>query len=816
MAFVLVTLASFSSQAADTLIVRGGKPRAEIVVSSTPARMTKLAARELQTYVAKITGARLAITSEPTRTMPVAIYVGRSRFTDALHLDTDGLNDGAFRIASGPDWLALLGPDCDYEPVKPWGRSRARSELQRVNDEFAAIAGGPFFNPFYVHFSHYYPEQDVWSFDEAGTLNAVYAVLHELGVRWYAPGELGEIVPQMADIVLPTTNRVVRPDFPVRNFMYPYMQHGVGNVGIWNLRLGFNPGHRMLGHVQLCHGLKYVLMRPEMREAHPEFYAIRNGKRDTLAPCPSAEGLMEAHVAYVRALLDHYNEPMVNIDCPDGFGSGCECERCRVQRTPERGPDGLTSDLVFGYIDRVAREIYRSHPDRMVGALAYSSYRLPPQKIDRLSPNLTITWSRANKRRSLYSDAEALEEYRRRREQWLKVLPSGKLFLWESYLHARPRHGAAIPAVYPHAIAADLRELKGISQGDMVETYQHQEFSNQRPHDHGYPYDAFAINHVNVYVTARLWWDAEADVDAILDEYYRLYYGPARKPMQAFFEYSEANWRELSQNAARIGVLLERIEAAEAAVDPESVYGRRVTRVAEYIRPLYALREQLQRSRAEDVPRARALRVPALTGKTLDGRLDDPQYWPELRTLPLRDVNTGKWPSRELRTWARIFRDEDKLYFGVSCSEPDMQSLKRATTGGTENGARREDFVEVLFETTSHSYYRIRVYPNGVVEEADMGGGREELRWRSSADVAVHLGEDRWSVELRLPLAGEGVREETPLFGIDGRMPSEAFLWYFNIGRQRVRGDAVERLAYSPSGTNTFADPKHFAQLWAK
>ena len=60
----------------------------------------------------------------------------------------------------------------------------------------------------------------------------------------------------MDHVALPTTNRVMRPDFPVRNFMYPYMQHGVGKVGIWNLRLGFNPGHRMLGHVQLCHGLK--------------------------------------------------------------------------------------------------------------------------------------------------------------------------------------------------------------------------------------------------------------------------------------------------------------------------------------------------------------------------------------------------------------------------------------------------------------------------------------------------------------------------------------------------------------------------------
>jgi hypothetical protein len=286
--------------------------------------------------------------------------------------------------------------------------------------------------------------------------------------------------------------------------------------------------------------------------------------------------------------------------------------------------------------------------------------------------------------------------------------------------------------------------------------------------------------------------------------------------MQAFFEYSEANWRELPRDAERIGAVLERIEAAQAAVDPGSVYGRRVARVAEYVRPLHALREQLRRPRAEDVPRARALRVHALAGKTLDGRLDDPRYWPELRTLPLRDLKTGKWPSRELGTWARIFRDQDALYFGVCCFEPDMESLKYDAARGAESGVRLGDCVEILLETTSHSYYRIRVDPNGVVEQADMGDGRQELRWRSGADVAVHLDEDRWSVELRLPLAGEGVREEEPLSGIDGRMPSETFLWYFNIGRQRVRDGAVQRLAYAPTDTNEFAVPKRFAQLWSK
>ena len=40
--------------AADPLLIENGQPRAEIVIAGKPARMTKLAAKELQTCLEKI------------------------------------------------------------------------------------------------------------------------------------------------------------------------------------------------------------------------------------------------------------------------------------------------------------------------------------------------------------------------------------------------------------------------------------------------------------------------------------------------------------------------------------------------------------------------------------------------------------------------------------------------------------------------------------------------------------------------------------------------------------------------------------------
>jgi len=83
-AFVLGS--SATQRADDLVLVENGKPRAEIVFAEQPQRSVRLAAHELQTYVRKITGAKLPIANEPTEGVPVQVYVGRSTHTDRFKI----------------------------------------------------------------------------------------------------------------------------------------------------------------------------------------------------------------------------------------------------------------------------------------------------------------------------------------------------------------------------------------------------------------------------------------------------------------------------------------------------------------------------------------------------------------------------------------------------------------------------------------------------------------------------------------------------------------------------------------------------------
>lgn len=100
--------------------------------------------------------------------------------------------------------------------------------------------------------------------------------------------------------------------------------------------------------------------------------------------------------------------------------------------------------------------------------------------------------------------------------------------------------------------------------------------------------------------------------------------------------------------------------------------------------------------------------------------------------------------------------------------------------------------------------------------EIDYGENGSGLAWASGAQVAVHRGAGLWSVEMRLPIVGEGARMLAPNKGIDGAQPKDLFPWHFNVCRQRVRGAQRERTAYSATGKDDFHVPENFAKLWGK
>jgi hypothetical protein len=790
----------------DAFLVKDGQPQAEIVVAAAPPRMTRMAAQELQAYVEKISGAKLAIVTNPTPGVAAQVYVGRSGFTDRLNVKDEGLNSDAFRLVSGPNYLVLLGRDSDFKEPETYIKTEAGGV--RNYERWDALTGGTYGNPMSaVPYYDFNQALKISQADERGSLNAVYEFLRLQGVRWYMPGEIGEVVPRAASIALPKIDRTVRPDFSIRNMAIMFNDFGRGKPDyvMWQLRLGLNQGRELTG---LGSGFGHGLLNVHARnKAHPEWFALFDGKRAVTAaygqgnPCLSAEGLFQETLKYAEAFFRIYpDQRMIDLGPVDGYSSLCQCELCKDKGTFDRGWNGRMSDYVWGFVNRVATELYKTHPDRRVNCVAYSGYQLPPLKIAKMSPNVTVTVCRW---RSEFDDSEKRDAFRKITEAWLEKLPSKELYIWDYYLHGRPGGPwDGVPVYFPRLVAEDLGYLKGKSKGDFVEV---QGFWPAWKLNR----DVMAANHLNVYVTARMYWDASQDLDALLADYYGKFYGPAAAPMKAFVDYAEANWQTSTKDAKVIDRLVELLAAARKAAG-DTVYGKRVDLLSAFMQPLLEKRDTIAVGR-KGVPVMEA-RKREKADLTLDGKLDEP-FWKDLKSVPLLDLATGKPPANPGSfkvAWA-----EDSLYLGIVCEESDLKTLNIGSKEDENTNIFNGDNVELLIETPTHAYYQIGISPTGAIVDMDRKGGMNTL-WSSQGKVVAHSANGAWTLEIRLPAAGASQEELDALHGISGSLPTDDQPWYINVCRQRLRGEERELSAFSPTGADSFHVLMKFGKLVVK
>ena len=811
---VPIFLSATSATAADLVLTNDGQPRAQIVISETPARSTRLAAWELQTYVAKISGAKLQIVTQPSGEQRVNLYVGRSEHTDRLKINAGGLKHGAYRIVSGDDWLAFIGDDTDFTPIEPWARHNGEIVNGKAQAEWDKLTGAQWGVPGILMYKQRgtFPgdiglptEQaaagkkvplQLWCYDERGSFNAVCGWLQRLGVRWYLPGELGEIVPAAKTIRQPPIDEIVRPDFPLRrfNFRFATVSH---DTAMWSMRLGTRDPFE----IQDAHGLDNMTNRAEVFAAHPDWFALYGGKRryDPKANnqlCYSNEELFQETVRYVRAQFDHYKLDTVSIMPPDGYTAICQCKLCEGKDSPERDQRGLLSDYVWGFVNRVAKEVGKTHPDRKVLNCAYGVYTLPPLKIAKLEPNVVVSIVGARVPRN--NKPEQQEELRHLRESWV-AKTSKPLINFENYPFTD--RGWYLPAFTPHSMGSSINALKGISQGeDIWLTIQHDFDKN-----------GIGLNHFLVYFNARMYWGGkEQDVDALFREYCRLFYGPAEHEMRAFLEYGEANWQEMEKDKSKVDRVLELFTAAKANVDSGSVYGRRLALIDEFLKGLRSKSTQLAKKRGP-VPQLRL--VGEATSKiVIDGKLDDDAWvnCPIASTVRLRELQTGRQPT--FGTTVKSAWIGNNVYFAIRCDEHPGEKLNVTTTKKDDSAMWYGDVVEVLLETESRSYYQLAINPAGAVADLDRSAARNAwFGWDAQAEVATHIADDHWNVEVRIPVTQD---ENDPLNRVIGRKPDKSLPWHINVCRQRIREKDAEYSAFSPTGAEDFHHLLKFAHFY--
>ena len=795
---------------AETWIVEDGVARAEIIISDSPTRTQRLAARDLQTHIKKISGAELEILSAPSGNLPIRLYVGSSSHTDALGISAQGLKHGAYRIASGENWMAFLGDDTDFVPIEPWPRNSSDISSGKMQQAWDAITGEHWGYPHRQLHKHYSgpnrafgtPDEvqtdddgniHVWTYDERGSFNAVCGYLRSLGVRWYMPGEIGEILPEMDSIPLPKINQTVQPDFPMRILQFRPAVDG-REIMMWGFRLGVR---RPFGR-QAAHGFRDMTDNQHTMTNHPDWFALYGDQRHNRPDisnnqlCYSNEELFREAVRFAQTQFDHYNMDVVSIMPPDGYTALCQCELCKGKGSPELGPRGTLSNYVWDFVNRVAKEIAISHPGKKISNCAYGVYTEPPSNIDKLEPNVQVII--VGGRRPKDQDQENI---RRIREAWT-TKTDNPVEIFENYPFTS--RNFYLPIFNLTALGEGITATKGISRGEDV--WLSMDFSDK----------AVGLNHFMVYFTARMYWGGkDQNIHALFDEYVNRFYGPADEPMREFFTFCDQHWAVMDQDAVKASQALDLFEQAKQATEKQSIYGRRIALIDNYLERL-RLRLTVLSQKRGPVPSVRKVGGDPLSPIVVDGKLDDLpwQKIPTSSTGKFKELQTGE-PPRHPTSFMVEWRNRT-LYLAIRCEETLGEPLNIATRKNEDPALWYGDAIEILIEPERHSYYQIAVNPAGAIIDLDRGTSKaNRQRWSSQAEVATHIGKDHWIVEIGIPITQD---ENDPYHRVIGTQPSVDLPWYINLCRQRLRENSEEYSAFAPTGTQSFHVPMKFGHFY--
>ena len=117
-------------------------------------------------------------------------------------------------------------------------------------------------------------------------------------------------------------------------------------------------------------------------QGHPEYYALRNGKRIPTQLCLTNEAVFQIVKDTVASLLESHPEAGVISVSQDDNTQYCQCANCEAIHTKEESPSGS----MIHFVNRIAR----AFPDKQISTLAYQYTRKAPAAL-KPEPNVLIT-----------------------------------------------------------------------------------------------------------------------------------------------------------------------------------------------------------------------------------------------------------------------------------------------------------------------------------------------------------------------------------------------------------------------------------------
>ncbi|MBQ9784990.1 MAG: DUF4838 domain-containing protein [Clostridia bacterium] len=437
-----------------------------------------------------------------------------------------------------------------------------------------------------------------------GTLYGVYEFLRRFcGFRAFTKDV--ERIHHMDEVVLPPTELLQKPAFEYRDAYFRFAFDGAFcaknrlNTTLGDISAEKGGSFKFFN----CHHSFDDLVPPKRYfDAHPEYFAEWNGARTPLQPCLSHPDVLRIATEQVKAWIAEHPECRVFSVAQNDKIVWCQCPDCR-RADEEEG--GTPAGSIIRFVNHIAKEIEREHPQVLIHTFAYQYSRRAPHLtrphrnvIVRLC-NIECEWGDSMETVAARDTAGKCAEFLDNIREWSQIC--NRLYIWD---YAVNFHNYLQPFPNFYTMAENIRFYKAHGVRGVLE---------QGNFSYG---GGAAMDDLKVYLISHLLWDTDADVQTLIDEftegvygrgapfireYIALMSGAVRSHRMTLYDHPDADY--LSD--ALIERADELFDAAERAAESEEIRAR-IRREHLSVRYLRAVREEDAQTRAEATDRLAA------------------------------------------------------------------------------------------------------------------------------------------------------------------------------------------------------------------
>ncbi|MEI6425288.1 MAG: DUF4838 domain-containing protein, partial [Lentisphaerota bacterium] len=373
------------------------------------------------------------------------------------------------------------------------------------------------------------------------------------GVRWYAPGNLGVVVDKQPILTIKTGQHRRSPAMAFREISWSEHTGARGSgytqyeKALWSLRMRAGGENIMQGMHSFIgfrdrFSKRYGTNPITFEVDRPEFFAKGLTEAQMMAPekpggmpnlCYSSPELVAQVVQDARDYFDGKGLKPGGVARGDYFALGpmdmapyCKCADCQaVLRSPADAIDrGYAGNYWYGFVNRIAKELRKTHPDKKLPILAYHDYANPPEGFV-LEPNVSVTFCALGP--SMWWDPARRERDRRAFDNGWALQGKNHAFQLYGWLYYLGGMMGQTDADYPDACAFQVPAyMKTLHDAGMRGLFI------QQAENVGY---SFLMSQLELYLTLKLAADPTLYGNILIDEFFTRYYGEAGTMMKQLY-----------------------------------------------------------------------------------------------------------------------------------------------------------------------------------------------------------------------------------------------------------------------------------------